>query len=128
MTFRLSNKSINRLEGVHNDLAGVVQRAIELTPLDFGVTQGLRTAEEQEILYASGKSKTKNSRHLTGHAVDLAVYIGKEVNWDMPNYEIVADAMFKAADEQNIPIEWGGNWKFFKDGPHFQLPWEAYPI
>jgi peptidoglycan L-alanyl-D-glutamate endopeptidase CwlK len=67
-----------------------------------------------------------NSRHLTGHAVDLAAVVGTEVRWDWPLYDKLSGFMKAAAKELNIPIEWGGDWKF-KDGPHFQLPWKEYP-
>ena len=125
--FRLSNRSINRLEGVNNDLARVVQRAIEITPLDFGVTEGIRTKQRQQKLFDSGASKTLNSRHLTGHAVDLVVYFEGDVSWHMGHYEIIANAMKEAASEQGINIEWGGDWKSFRDGPHFQLSRKEYP-
>lgn len=127
MSFILSERSIRRLEGVHPDLVRVVKRAIEITPVDFAVTEGLRTKEKQEQLVKAGASKTMRSRHLTGHAVDLAAVIGSEVRWDWALYPQLANAMKSAANELNVPIEWGGDWKTFKDGPHFQLPWEQYP-
>ena len=127
MTFRLSERSLRRLEGVHPDLVRVVKRAIEITPVDFAVTDGLRTKEKQEQLVKAGASKTLRSRHLTGHAVDLAAVIGSEVRWDWALYPQIANAMKKAAYELDVPIEWGGDWKTFKDGPHFQLTWDEYP-
>lgn len=127
MSFILSERSIRRLEGVHPELVRVVKRAIEITPVDFAVTEGLRTKEKQEQLVKAGASKTMRSRHLTGHAVDLAAVIGSEVRWDWALYPQLANAMKSAANELNVPIEWGGDWKSFKDGPHFQLPWEQYP-
>ena len=127
MSFYLSNRSRRRLEGVHPDLIRIVERAITLTAIDFGVTEGLRTKERQKELVARGASKTMHSRHLTGHAVDLVAYIGTGICWDWPLYNKIADAMCKAAEELDIPLEWGGNWTHFKDGPHFQLPWRNYP-
>lgn len=127
MTYALSERSIRRLEGVHPDLVRVVKRAIEITPVDFAVTEGLRTKEKQEQLVKAGASKTMRSRHLTGHAVDLAAVISSEVRWDWALYPQIATAMKKAAYELDVPIEWGGDWKTFKDGPHFQLTWEEYP-
>lgn len=127
MTFHLSKRSLARLEGVHPDLVAVVHRAIEVTEIDFGVSEGVRTVKRQERLVASGASTTMNSRHLTGHAVDLVAYIGSRIAWDWPLYFKIADAMKQAADELGIPLEWGGDWKRFKDGPHFQLPWAEYP-
>ena len=127
MTFKLSERSIRKLEGVHPDLVKVVKRAIDITEVDFAVTEGLRTKKRQEELVKLGASKTMKSRHLTGHAVDLAAVIGSEIRWDWPLYYKIADAIKKAANELKVPIEWGGDWKSFKDGPHFQLTWKDYP-
>jgi peptidoglycan L-alanyl-D-glutamate endopeptidase CwlK len=125
--FKLSKRSLNNLAGVHPDLVAVVKRAIEITPVDFSVTQGLRTLEQQRAYVAAGASSTMNSRHLTGHAVDLAAWIGREIRWDWPLYHKIAVAMKQAASELNISLEWGGDWKTFKDGPHFQLSRKVYP-
>ena len=127
MTFKLSQKSIDRLSGVHSDLVLVVKRAIEVSEVDFAVLEGFRSKARQEQLVAAGTSQTMNSRHLTGHAVDLGAMVSGTVRWDWPLYYKVADAMKKAAAELKVPIEWGGDWKKFKDGPHFQLPWKQYP-
>ncbi len=126
MTFALGAKSLARLEGVHPDLVRVVKRAIEITPVDFTVTEGLRTVERQRALVAAGASQTMKSRHITGHAVDLAALVMGEVRWDWPLYAKLAGAMKAAAKEVGVPLEWGGDWKM-KDGPHFQLPWANYP-
>ena len=128
MTYKLSNRSKSRLEGVHPDLVSVVERAIEITEQDFTVLEGLRSKERQRKLYKSGASKTMNSRHLTGHAVDIAPYVGGSVSWNWEFYYPMADAMKKAAKELGVPLEWGGDWKSFKDGPHFQLPWKEYDV
>lgn len=125
--FKLSRRSLERLQGVHPDLVKVVLLAIQLTEVDFGITEGVRTIEKQREYYAKGASKTMNSRHLTGHAVDLAAYIGAEVRWDWPLYHKLADAMKRAANSLNVPIVWGGDWKSFKDGPHFELDRKVYP-
>ena len=127
MTFKLSQKSIDRLSGVHPDLVSVVKRAIEVSEVDFAVLEGFRSKARQEQLVAAGASQTMNSRHLTGHAVDLGAMVSGTVRWDWPLYFKVADAVKKAAAELGTPIEWGGDWKKFKDGPHFQLPWKEYP-
>lgn len=127
MTFKLSQKSIDRLSGVHPDLVSVVKRAIEVSEVDFAVLEGYRSKARQEQLVAAGASQTMNSRHLTGHAVDLGAMVSGTVRWDWPLYYKVADAMKKAAAELSVPIEWGGDWKKFKDGPHFQLPFKEYP-
>ena len=124
--FVLSRLSLSRLEGVHPDLVKVVKRAIEITEVDFRVSEGLRTKARQAELVKSGASQTQNSRHLTGHAVDLVAMIGLDIRWDWPLYYKIADAVKQAAKELNVHIEWGGDWKTFKDGPHFQLPWGSY--
>lgn len=127
MTFQLTQSSIDRLRGVHPDLVKVVELAIKKTSINFIVTEGMRTLERQKELVAAGASKTMKSRHLTGHAVDLAAMIGKEVRWDWPLYGKLAAAMKEAAAELKISIQWGGDWKTFKDGPHFQLDPRVYP-
>lgn len=124
--FTLGPRSVLRLQGVHPDLVKVVHRAIQLTPVDFTVLEGLRTLERQKTLVAAGASKTMNSRHLTGHAVDLGAWVDGQVRWDWPLYHQIAAAMKAAAKELTIPLEWGGDWRTFKDGPHYQLPWKEY--
>lgn len=124
----LDARSLKRLEGVHDDLVKVVKLAFDISPNVFIVTEGLRTLERQKQLLAAGASQTLRSRHLTGHAVDLAVKVGAEVRWDWPLYSALAVVMKDAANQLGVPIEWGGDWKTFKDGPHFQLPWREYPI
>lgn len=127
MTFVLGTRSIQRLKGVHPDLVRVVKHAIQITEVDFTVLEGLRNLARQKELLAAGASKTMRSRHLTGHAVDLGAYVGGKVRWDWPLYYKIAAAMKTAAAAENVKIEWGGDWKTFKDGPHFQLPWKEYP-
>lgn len=127
MGFKLGTRSLERLKGVHPDLVKVVKLAIEKSEIDFTVGEGLRTIETQRKYVAEGKSKTMNSRHLTGHAVDLWPLVNGSVTWDWKYYYPMADAMKKAAKELNITIEWGGDWTSFKDGPHFQLPSKTYP-
>lgn len=127
MPYKLGLKSKFRLRGVHPDLVRVVSRAIELTPVDFTVLEGLRSTIRQVELFKSGASKTMKSRHLTGHAVDLGALVNGSVRWDWPLYYKLAEAMKTASLELLIPLEWGGDWETFKDGPHFQLPWKEYP-
>jgi len=121
--YKLSLRSKQRLSGVHPDLVDVVKRAIEITEQDFSVTEGIRHIERQRQLVATGKSTTLNSRHLTGHAVDLVPY---PVSWDWEHFYPIADAMKQAAEELDVDLEWGGDWKSFPDGPHFQLSWKKY--
>lgn len=125
--FSLSKLSEAKLVGVHPDLVRVVRRAIQITPVDFRVIEGLRTIERQRQLVKAGASRTLRSRHLNGHAVDLAALVGGKISWDWPLYHRIADAMKDAAEDEGVPIEWGGDWTTFKDGPHFQLPWSKYP-
>lgn len=128
MTYRLSSRSLGRLIGVHPHLASVVHRAIEITAVDFSVVEGLRTLAKQREYFLKGKSTTMRSRHLTGHAVDLAPWVNGTIDWETPaGYEGVARAMKGAALELGIPLEWGGDWRTFVDKPHWQLPWGAYP-
>lgn len=127
MTYTLSKKSRDRLSGVHPDLVKVVERAIEITEVDFAVLEGVRSKTRQEQLVKAGASQTMRSRHLTGHAVDLGAYVAGSVRWDWPLYHKLAAAVKQAAAELQIPIEWGGDWTTFKDGPHWQLPWKEYP-
>jgi hypothetical protein len=112
------------LSGVHPDLVAVVKRAIQITEQDFSVIEGVRHINRQRELVAKGASQTMNSRHLTGHAVDLAPY---PVSWDWEYFYPIADAMKQAAEELEVPLVWGGDWKSFPDGPHFELDRKTYP-
>ena len=125
--YSLSQRSLDRLKGVHPDLIAVVRRAIALSTVDFRVEQGLRSRSEQAVLLRKGATRTMNSRHLTGHAVDLVALIGGEVRWDWPLYGRIAAAMKAAAHDLGIPLTWGGDWRTFKDVPHFELPRKRYP-
>lgn len=127
MPFVLGKRSRERLEGVHRDLVAVVRLAIKQTEVDFTVTEGLRTLDRQKKLLAAGATRTLKSRHLTGHAVDLAALVGNEVRWDWPLYGKIAEAMKAAAVELDVPLVWGGDWRTFKDGPHFELARSRYP-
>ena len=149
MAFRLSKRSTGRLEGVNDDLVAVVKRAIELTKVDFGVTEGLRSVETQREYVAAGKSQTMKSKHLEGRAVDLVAYIGSSVSWELNLYDDIANAMRVAAIELDVAIKWGAAWSVgdirdfdgsmaeamneyidlrrsqgrrpFIDGPHFEM-------
>lgn len=127
MPFTLSARSRARLAGVHPHLQKVVELAIRRTPVDFMITEGLRTVERQRELFKAGASRTMNSRHITGHAVDVAAIVGGKIRWDWPLYERIAGAMLSAAAELGVPIVWGGSWKTLKDGPHFELDRRRYP-
>lgn len=127
MSFAFGARSLKRLEGVHPDLVKVMKRAIACSTVDFAVIEGLRTLATQKKYMAAGATRTMNSRHLTGHAVDIAPWIGNTVRWDWPLFYQIAPVIKKAAAELEIPITWGGDWKSFKDGPHWELPWKQYP-
>jgi peptidoglycan L-alanyl-D-glutamate endopeptidase CwlK len=117
----LTSRDRKRLEGVHHKLVAVVEKAKEISPHDFIVTEGRRTPERQKELFDARASRTLNSRHLTGHAVDLAVLVGSEVRWDWPLYAALGHAMKEAAETLGVQLVWGGDWRSFKDGPHFEL-------
>lgn len=153
-TYHLGARSLAELEGVHPDLVKVVKRAIEITPIDFAVADGKRTIEEQRAFVASGASQTMDSRHLTGHAVDLVAFVGNKGRWELDLLCKIALAMRSAALELKVPLRWGANWdvqltdvdtppedlvqdyiekriaagrKPFVDAPHFELPKSSYP-
>ena len=127
MTFRFSSRSLRNLEGVHPDLVAVAHRALQITEIDFLVTEGLRTREKQIELVKAGASRTTRSRHLTGHAIDVAAWVAGGVRWDWPLYEELSRAFKQAAAELKVPLVWGGDWKSFRDGPHYELSRTEYP-
>lgn len=127
MSFKLGLRSRLNLRGVHPDLVRVVERAIQITAVDFTVIEGVRTPIRQSKLYASGASKTLNSRHITGHAVDVVPYINGRISWRWPDFHPVVAAMKAAAAELDIEITCGADWESFPDGPHHQLSWGKYP-
>lgn len=149
MTFKLSQRSLDNLNGVDPKLVAVVKRAIELTKVDFGVIEGLRTEERQRELVEKGASQTMASKHVEGKAVDLMAYIGSRASWELNLYDDIADAVKAAAIELDVSVRWGAAWQVkdirkwqgtmasamnayiderraqgrrpFIDGPHFEL-------
>lgn len=149
MSYKLSQRSLDRLEGVDERLVAVVKQAITTTKIDFGVIQGMRTLEMQKELVAKGASQTMKSKHLTGHAVDLMAYISGRGSWELNLYDDIADAMKEAGDALGVRLRWGAAWHVndlrkwegtmeaamngyidlrrsqgrrpFIDGPHFEL-------
>jgi len=149
MSFKLSVRSLSKLSGVDPSLIAVVERAIELTKVDFGVIYGMRTEDEQKKLVAAGKSQTMKSKHLVGRAVDLMAYVDGKGCWELNVYDDLCDAMKVAAEELGVAIKWGAAWsegdirtypgtaedammkyidlrrsqsrRPFIDGPHFEL-------
>ena len=132
---QFSKTSLSRLKGVHPDLVRVVNRCAKDwkdKQFTFGITCGVRTLEEQRILVKKGASKTLRSRHIPApngysHAIDVVAFIDGKVRWDWPLYDKISKSMKTAAKAEKVPIEWGGDWVSFKDGPHYQLPWKSYP-
>jgi peptidoglycan LD-endopeptidase CwlK len=130
-----SERSRKNMAGIHPHLRRVLDRALQESPYDFVVTEGLRTLERQKQLKAMGASKTLNSRHITGHAVDLYAWVdinrdGKVVFEEMINPRLmtaIAKAIKAAATAENVPLVWGGDWRTFKDMPHFELDRRTYP-
>ncbi|MFY3647038.1 M15 family metallopeptidase [Achromobacter xylosoxidans] len=128
MSFQLSQRSLDRLAGVHPDLVAVVKLAIQRTPVDFTVIEGLRTVAQQRENVAKGVSQTMASYHLPqadglSHAVDLAPLVGGAIPWsNWQAFVDLADVVKACAAELGVPVEWGGDWKTLKDGPHFQIP------
>lgn len=126
--FRLSQRSLTRLAGVHPDLVEVVKLAILRTSVDFTVVEGVRTVAQQREYVARGSSKTMGSFHLPqadglAHAVDLAPLVGGAIPWnEWAQFKELADVVKACAAELGVPVEWGGDWRTFKDGPHFQIP------
>lgn len=135
MPFTLTEKDRALLAGVHPDLQKVILHAARKAPFRFRITEGVRSLSRQRQLVEKGASKTMNSRHLTGHAVDLVPYIDYDEDGDVdaddlyawPLYYQLAPIIKEAAKAEGVPVEWGGDWKTFKDGPHWQLPWKQYP-
>lgn len=133
MSITLSQRSLTRLDGAHPDLRRVIIRAAAMSSIDFTVLEVLRTRQRQEELLRIGATRTRNSRHLAhpsdgkSRAVDIAPMVRGQVTWDWPLYHRLAPIIKAAAAAETVPIEWGGDWRSFKDGPHWQLPWAQYP-
>lgn len=135
MSFELSRRDVERLQGLHQDLIRVVRgAALHFSPSGkFMVVEGRRSLERQKDLFAAGKSKTMKSRHLTGHAIDLAPLVdldgdgALELTWVRESFFPIVDAMRASAAAAGVLIEWGGDWTTFVDMPHWQLPWSKYP-
>jgi peptidoglycan L-alanyl-D-glutamate endopeptidase CwlK len=145
--WKFGNRSEIKMTGIDKDLEKVTRRALELSPVDFGITCGLRTQHEQNQLRAQGKSQAKHSRHQDGMAVDVVAYIDGKVSWDLKHYVTISDAFAKACKELDVPLRWGGAWTHnlnnhtgteahkayvslrksqgrrpFIDGPHYEIP------
>lgn len=126
MAYRFSKRSKGALRGVHPDLVVLAYEALSFSSVDFGISEGVRVMSRQKELVAAGKSWTLNSRHLTGHAIDVFAWVDGKVSWDKKHYHWIYDAFVRASRETGIPFGWGGKWSTF-DGPHFELPRTSYP-
>jgi peptidoglycan L-alanyl-D-glutamate endopeptidase CwlK len=127
VAYKLGAHSEMLLRGVHPDLVKVIRRAIQITKIDFKVLEGVRSVARQRELVKKGASQTMKSRHINGFAVDIAPFVAGQVRWDWPLYFQLAATVKQAAKDVGVPVEWGGDWKTFKDGPHWQLPARKYP-
>ena len=127
MTFSFSQRSLDNLKGVHPDLVRVMTAALAITPIDFGIIEGVRSLARQAELFTAKKSQTMNSRHLEGFAVDFMAYVDGMATWEWQYYSQIADAVKKAAFDLGVPIHWGGDWVTFKDLDHIELDRVAYP-
>lgn len=137
--FVFSRRSLSMLEGVHPDLVRLATRALALSEVDFAVTEGVRTLARQRQLLDQGASQTLNSMHLPrptdiggatqnlAYAIDVAAYVGGRIRWDWPLYHRIKAAFDQASRETGIPFKWGGDWRSFPDGPHFELDRDHYP-
>lgn len=150
----LSKRSLDNLKGVHPDLVRVVMAAAKASDIDFMVTEGRRSVERQKQLVAKGASQTMNSRHISGHAVDVAPVVAGQPRWDWPLIFKLAESFRRAAIDEKVPVRWGGCWDVrlnnmkgsperesagyvgrrkaqkraaFTDGPHYELPSQIYP-
>ena len=123
---KFHQRSLANLDAVHPDLKRVMLEAIENAPFDFGITEGLRTKERQQQLFNEGKSQTLNSRHLTGNAVDIVIFIDNKVTWDLKYYKVLSEHIKAVAKLNDVPIVWGGDWKSFVDAVHFELDRKVY--
>jgi peptidoglycan L-alanyl-D-glutamate endopeptidase CwlK len=122
----LNPRSEKNLAGVHPKLVSVVRRAADVSDIEFMVIEGLRTIERQKQLVAKGASKTMNSKHITGHAVDLAPMVDGEIRWDWPLFHKLAPIIKQAAKDMGVNIVWGGDWRSFADGPHWEIDPAVY--
>jgi peptidoglycan LD-endopeptidase CwlK len=134
VSFVLSTRSLQKLDGVHPKLVSIVKAAIVISKVDFSVIEGVRSFEKQREYFNAGKSRTMKSKHLTGHAVDLMPLVDtdgdgdKEGTWEERHFLPIADAMFQASTNLGVSLSWGGHWASFKDCPHFEIDPQRYPF
>ncbi|WP_199636110.1 M15 family metallopeptidase [Serratia sp. PAMC26656] len=124
---RFTARSEDNLMGVHPDLVRVMRLALNYSLVPFSISEGVRSMARQRDMLRTGKSQTLRSRHLTGHAVDVVAMPAGVVSWEWDYYAQIAVAVRRAARECAVSVEWGGEWRTLKDGPHFQLSFKDYP-
>jgi peptidoglycan L-alanyl-D-glutamate endopeptidase CwlK len=124
--YKFSNRSLDKLGTVHQDLQMLFKEAIRHSPHDFSITEGKRSLERQKELVAAKKSRTMNSRHLSGKAVDIAVFIENNVSWNFSLYQDVANHIKAMSILLGVSIVWGGDWETFRDGVHYELDRKVY--
>ncbi|RMN20980.1 hypothetical protein ALQ63_04010 [Serratia plymuthica] len=124
---RFTARSEDNLIGVHPDLVRVMRLALNYSLVPFSISEGVRSMALQRDMLRTGKSQTLRSRHLTGHAVDVVAMPAGVVSWEWDYYAQIAVAVRRAARECAVSVEWGGEWRTLKDGPHFQLSFKDYP-
>lgn len=126
--YKLGKRSRERLQGIDADLIEVVELALTISPIDFGIPEfgGLRTEEDQRGLYTKGLSKcdgiVNKSYHQTGRAFDIYAYVDGKASWDKQHLTTCAAAILEAANALDVKLAWGGHFKSFLDMPHFQKP------
>jgi peptidoglycan L-alanyl-D-glutamate endopeptidase CwlK len=124
--FNFGERSLKNLQGVHHDLVMLMEESIKDSPYDFAITEGVRSPERQRELYAQGKSLTLMSRHLTGKAVDIMVYVDGKGTWELKYYKVVTDHIKVKAKELDVEIICGIDWRSLVDGPHVELSKNKY--
>ncbi|MFN8995834.1 MAG: M15 family metallopeptidase [Pseudomonadota bacterium] len=126
-SWTLAASDLLKLHGVNPAIVRVLMRAARDGAPRFAVIEGTRTVARQRELVARGASKTMRSRHIHGFAVDIAPVIAGKISWDWPAYYPLAKAIKAAAAAEGVALTWGGDWRKFKDGPHWELPHATYP-
>ena len=130
--FKFGARSTEKLQEVHPDLRLIMTEAIKISPIDFGITEGMRSLERAEQLLKEGASKVgTKSLHCQGRAVDIVCYNNGKVTWELEYYEAVAQVVGEIVEITAIPIRWGGSWKTnvfvlnrdmnFIDAVHFEF-------
>ncbi|MFA5299697.1 MAG: M15 family metallopeptidase [Lutibacter sp.] len=126
--FELSKKSLKHLEGVEPSLIDFIKECIKDSPHDFGIPEsgGVRTPEHQHSLYLGGFSLcdgyNRKSKHQTGKAFDIYAYVNGKASWNTAYLTQIGQHIKKKAQDLNFPIVWGGDFKKFKDLPHYEMP------